>query len=74
MASDLAPGMEHKPGENISISLSGDDAAELRGYWEKLAAGGTVTMPLEKQIWGDEFGMCTDKFGIGWMVNISQPR
>jgi uncharacterized glyoxalase superfamily protein PhnB len=40
-ASDLAPGMEHKPGENISISLSGDDADELRGYWEKLSASGT---------------------------------
>jgi PhnB protein len=72
MASDLAPGMEHKPGENISISLSGDDADELRGYWEKLTVGGTVTMPLEKQVWGDEFGMCTDKYGIGWMVNIRQ--
>lgn len=72
MASDLAPGMEHKPGENVSISLSGDDADELRGYWEKLSAGGTVTMPLEKQIWGDEFGMCIDRYGIGWMVNINQ--
>jgi PhnB protein len=28
-------------------------------------------MPLEKQMWGDEFGMCTDKFGISWMVNIA---
>jgi len=74
MASDLAPGMQHKPGENISISLSGEDADELRGYWDKLAAKGTVTMPLEKQVWGDEFGMCVDQFGIGWMVNIGQPK
>jgi len=74
MASDLAPGMEHKPGENITISLSGDDVDELRGYWEKLSAGGTVTMPLEKQVWGDEFGMCIDRFGVPWMVNITQPQ
>jgi PhnB protein len=74
MASDLAPNMQHKPGENISISLSGEDADELRGYWDKLAAKGTVTMPLEKQVWGDEFGMCVDQFGIGWMVNIGQPK
>ena len=74
MASDLAPGMEHKPGENITISLSGDDVDELRGYWEKLSAGGTVTMPLQKQVWGDEFGMCTDQFGVPWLVNISQPQ
>jgi PhnB protein len=54
MASDTPPGMgmELNPGDNISISLSGDDADELRGYWEKLSAGGTVTMPLEKQMWG----------------------
>ncbi|MEA2900657.1 MAG: PhnB protein [Actinomycetota bacterium] len=74
MGSDTPPGMEHSPGGNISVSLSGDDADELRGYWEKLAAGGTVTMPLEKQMWGDEFGMCTDQFGISWMVNITQPQ
>ena len=71
MASDLAPGTEHNPGTNIAISLSGDDAAELRGYWERLTDGGTVTMPLEKQMWGDTFGMCTDRFGIQWMVNIA---
>lgn len=72
MASD-APGMDLKVGNNIAISLSGDDDAELRGYWDKLSADGTIGMPLDKQVWGDVFGMCTDRFGIGWMVNISQP-
>jgi PhnB protein len=74
MAADTPPGMEHTPGTNITISLSGDDGDDLRNYWQQLSADGTVTMPLEKQMWGDEFGMCTDKFGIGWMVNISQPQ
>ncbi len=73
MASDTPPGMEYKPGSSISISLSGDDAEELRGYWDKLSGGGTVTVPLEKQMWGDEFGMCLDRFGVAWMVNISMP-
>ncbi len=72
MASDMAPGMEHQPGTNISVSLSGDDADELRGYWEKLATGGTVVMPLEKQLWGDEYGMLVDPFGIQWMIDIVQ--
>lgn len=58
-------------GGNVTISLSGDDAAELRGYWEKLAAGGTVGTPLEKQMWGDEFGDLTDQFGVKWLVNIT---
>ena len=74
MASDTAPGMEHRPGTNITISLSGEDGDELRGYWDKLAESGTVGMPLEKQMWGDEFGMCIDRFGIAWMVNIGQPQ
>jgi PhnB protein len=74
MASDTPTGMQRNPGDTITISLSGDDADALRGYWEKLSDGGTVTMPLEKQMWGDEFGMCTDKFGIPWMVNITQAQ
>ncbi|WP_410579289.1 VOC family protein [Amycolatopsis sp. lyj-108] len=72
MASDTPPGMEHKPGTNLSVSLSGDDSGELRGYWEKLSADGTVSVPFEKQMWGDEFGASTDKFGISWMVNVIQ--
>ncbi|TCN40142.1 PhnB protein [Kribbella orskensis] len=72
MGSDTPEGMEQS--SNGTISLSGDDGDALRGYFERLADGGTVTMPLEKQMWGDEFGMCVDKFGIGWMVNVSQPQ
>jgi PhnB protein len=74
MASDTPAGMQRNPGDTITISLSGDDAGTLRGYWEKLSNGGTVTMPLEKQMWGDEFGMCIDRFGIPWMVNITQQQ
>lgn len=74
MGADTPPGMEHNPGTNIAVSLSGDDADELRGYWERLSAVGTVSVPLETQMWGDEFGACVDQFGISWMVNISQPQ
>jgi PhnB protein len=73
MASDPPPGMDLKPGNNIAISVSGDNADELRGYWDKLSDGGKVQMPLEKQMWGDMFGACTDKFGLTWMVNIAEP-
>jgi len=70
MGSDTPSGMTRPDASNISVSLSGDDEA-LRGYFEKLSAGGSVTMPLEKQMWGDEFGMCVDRFGVAWMVNVS---
>ena len=71
MAADTPEGMAYTPGQSISISLSGDDEQELRGYWDKLSEGGTVTTPLERQMWGDTFGMCTDRFGIAWLVNIA---
>jgi PhnB protein len=73
MGADNAPGQPHTPGNNFSVSLSGDDGDELRGYWDKLSEGGMITVPLEKQMWGDEFGMCVDRFGTAWMVNISAP-
>lgn len=76
MVADTPNGMEYNQGNNISVSLSGanDDEAELRGYWEKLSDGGNVQEQLAQAPWGDFFGMCTDKFGINWLVNIAGPE
>jgi PhnB protein len=71
MAADTPNHMEYKPGTNISMSLSGENDAELSGYFDKLSEGGTVTQPLVSAPWGDKFGMLNDKFGIQWMVNIA---
>jgi PhnB protein len=48
--------MDYTPGTNFSVSLSGENDAELRGYWQQLSEGGTVTMPLNQASWGDTFG------------------
>jgi PhnB protein len=69
MAADVPDSMPVSA--NGTISLSGDDEAELRGYWDKLVEGGAITVPLEKAPWGDSFGMCTDRFQVEWMVNIA---
>lgn len=75
MAADYTSDMQYPGMSGFSVSLSGDDADILRSYFGKLAeGGGTVTMPLAKQAWGDEFGMCVDKFGVAWLVNIGQPQ
>jgi PhnB protein len=71
MASDTPNSMEYRTGTNISMSLSGDNEAELTAYYENLSAGGTIDMPLAEAPWGDLFGMLTDKFGVRWLVNIS---
>ena len=70
MAADTPKGMEFKTGSRVSLTLNGDDESLLRSYWEKLAADGKVTVPLEKAPWGDTFGMLTDKFGVEWMIDI----
>jgi PhnB protein len=71
MAADTNKHMDFKPGNNISISLSGNNNEELSGYFNKLSEGGTVVEPLTKAPWGDSFGMLIDAFGTQWMVNIA---
>ena len=71
MAADTPNYMEYNPGTSHSVSLSGDDEARLRGYWDKLSAAGTIVAPLNEAPWGDTFGMCVDQFGISWLVNIA---
>lgn len=66
---------KHEPASsNMSISLSGENEEELKGYWNKLSEGAKITMQMDKAPWGDIFGMLTDQFGIGWMVNITVPK
>ena len=67
MAAD-SPGA-HTP--NGHISLSGDEDEMLRGYFDRLAEGGTIDVPLEKAPWGDSFGQVKDRFGVNWLVNIA---
>ena len=71
MGADTPDSMQFNPGDNVSVSLSGEDDGELRGYWDKLSEGATITAPLNRAPWGDTFGMCTDRFGVNWLVNIT---
>ncbi|MDO5752725.1 VOC family protein [Arthrobacter sp.] len=74
MGSDAPSSMDSRElshGTDHTVSLSGEDETELRGYWDKLSDGGQVAMPFEKAPWGDTFGMCTDKFGVPWMINVA---
>ena len=70
MGADTAPGMGEATASSTQVSLSGDDDAVLRGYWDALVDGGTVTVPLETAPWGDSFGMLVDRFGVPWLINI----
>ena len=72
--SDTPNHMAYQPGTNMSMSLTGEDEADLRGYFDKLSPGATIAMPLAKAPWGDTFGMLTDKFGVAWLVNVTAPK
>ena len=71
MGSDTPPGKSYSPTGNVGISLFGADEQEMRGYWDRLADGATIGMELERQMWGDVYGECVDRFGISWLVNIA---
>ena len=73
MGSDMLPGMgpARVEGNNFSISVHPGTRQEADRIFSALAEGGTITMPIADQFWGDYFGSLTDRFGINWMVNFS---
>ncbi len=72
MGSDTPAAMGPTPiGGNVSISISAASQEEADRLFNGLSAGGQITMPLDKAFWGDYFGMCTDKYGVQWMVSYS---
>lgn len=72
MASDILPDSKQVIGNNVHVSLVGNNESELRAIFLGLSENsGKVDLPLEKQFWGDTFGMLTDKYGIHWMININ---
>ena len=74
MASDAPPGIDRQPGNNISISLSGEDADELRGYWEKLSMGGTVTCPWKSRCGATSSANWSTSSGSPGWSNIGQAQ
>ncbi len=71
-ASDAMPGAEQSwNGTRVYLAFMGDDVETLTVWFYRLAEHGRISMPLEKQMWGDTYGQVVDRFGIEWMVNIS---
>ncbi len=71
MCADTPAGAEVTTGTASTVSLTGDDAAELLRYWQRLSEGGTVTRAMDRQTWGDDVGMCSDRSRVPWRVDIS---
>jgi len=72
MAMDVPASRPWHPGENaVFVAVAGHSAADITGPWEKLAAGGTVLVPLAPAQWSPLYGMLKDRFGITWIVNVA---
>ena len=67
---DWAP--EVIAGNNFSLSINADSKDQADKFFNQLSSGGKTTMPMQKTFWGDYFGMCTDKFGINWMMSFNE--
>ncbi|HEY3365682.1 MAG TPA: VOC family protein [Symbiobacteriaceae bacterium] len=68
MLSDTFPGMPYQKGDNVTIALVTDDAGKSKRFFDALAAGGKVTMPMQATFWSPAYGQATDKFGVSWQV------
>ena len=73
MGCDAPPGREQTLG-GFQVSVSMPDEAEVKRIYAALGEGGSIQMPLSPTFWSPLFGMCTDKFGVGWMVSIPGPQ
>lgn len=73
MGCDAPPGRSTPMG-GFQVSVESTDPEEVRRWFNALSAGGSVQMPIDKTFWSPLFGMCTDKFGVAWMVGVSQPH
>ena len=70
MASDTPNSMELPTSSSVTDSLSGEDEAELTGYWDKLIEGGAITMPLNKAPWATASAWwSTNSAPIGWSTS-----
>jgi PhnB protein len=65
-----APPDRSTPLGGFQISVESSDQAEVQRIYDGLKEGGTVQMPIQKTFWSPLFGMCTDKFGVAWMVSV----
>ena len=64
-------GPDSEPMKGCAILIENDDVSLAQGLFERLSAGGVVTLPFKKQFWGDHYGNFTDRFGVQWAVNAS---
>ncbi|HZL28017.1 MAG TPA: VOC family protein [Acidobacteriaceae bacterium] len=72
MGADSPPG-RFQTAQGIVVSIAVDTPEDADRVFAALSEGGNITMPIQETFWAKRFGMCTDRFGIPWMVNCEKP-
>jgi PhnB protein len=71
MAFDVPSHQSWNPGEiPFYVSVRGDTADEISGYWDRLSAGGTIVQPIGPAPWSPLYGMVKDRFGVTWILDV----
>ncbi|WP_068066434.1 VOC family protein [Nocardia xishanensis] len=74
MAYDVPAHLPYRRGENsFFVSVRGEAADEVAGYWEKLTEGATIVQPLGPAQWAPLYGMLRDRFGVIWVLDVATP-
>jgi PhnB protein len=68
-----APGDRYQSPQGFNVMAAVEKPAEAERIFKALAEGGTITMPVQETFWAHRFGMCTDRYGIPWMINCERP-
>lgn len=71
--SDTPQSWRYETGNAFTLLYENPSEAKLRAVFERLADGGNVQMPLQKTSWTELYGYVTDKFGVGWQLNLDDP-
>ena len=69
---DVPPDMPLNFGNGMSISVELDSIDSVKSAFNALKEGGTVTMELQQTFWSKYFGSLQDKFGVSWMISVSE--
>ena len=74
MAYDVRQDQQYDAGERaFFVSVRGDDADELTGYWHALREGATIEADLGPAPWAPLYGMLRDRFGVTWVLDAPAP-
>jgi PhnB protein len=67
-------GPDSEPMKGCALLIENENPVAAAALFERLSAGGRITVAFQKQFWGDYYGNFTDRFGVQWAINCPSPE